>query len=235
MDIIKKKKLSNKSTALIIGSIALLLIAVSASAYVLYVIPKEKADLIALEQRKLDIAEKEKMTNLINETEKNNPSLDEGEQEKVYPIKIKDKTINVSLEKYEKIQDSEAFSKGFVARDPGKASLGPYIWVFTVPMSEEDKLNNDIQISKDEYLRVTIDPKSVLFSISVDKKDYWVHTRVYFDDSKGVLWDKLVKMVDDNSTSYTEFMQRQEALNREATQMFDAEIKNVRSLLQNDF
>jgi len=98
LDTSDKKTTSKKSIALIIGAIALLLIAGSLSAYFLYILPQQKADLLALEQRKVDIAEKEKEDNLALEREKHEAAVEAEKEKTSKDFEIKQAELNRELE-----------------------------------------------------------------------------------------------------------------------------------------
>ncbi|MCC7197703.1 hypothetical protein IT413_05955 [Candidatus Peregrinibacteria bacterium] len=94
----ENKQAKNKSIALIIGSISFLLISGSVSAYYLYFLPQQKADTLALEQRKLDISEKEKADKLELEKEKHSAALELEKEKNQNELSIKQAELNRELE-----------------------------------------------------------------------------------------------------------------------------------------
>lgn len=176
----------------------------------------------------------------VNKEDYSKPSVQSNEtglvktkQENIFPIKIREKTIFVSLDKYEKMGDEASFAKGFLPKTKGLASLGPYIWVYTLPMTDEDRIK-DIKVSDQEYMNVTISPGDVMFALYIDKGDYWVHCRVYFDDPDKMFWNQMIDITDNNK-GYDDFKTRQDFLLHQAINKYEDGINEVRNMMYNDF
>lgn len=102
-----KTKMNNKSIALIIGAIGFLFIAASVSVYFLYFLPQHQSENLALEQRKLEIAQQEGEANLALELEKHNSALEIEKEKNQKELSIQEAELNRDLEAdcQQKIED----------------------------------------------------------------------------------------------------------------------------------
>ena len=98
----------------------------------------------------------------------------------LYSINVGVQTIEVSEEKWKKIEDSDSYAKNFEARNKiSKEEFSQIITVFLNTMTSDRMIGE--KITDNEYLQIFIvHPNTVTVQIRSNKTQYWVLSRQTF-------------------------------------------------------